>query len=66
MRERAVARQPRAIGEDADVLAQPALIVEHIAAHMRPFREHRAERVADRCAAAPAAARPAHAGAARW
>ncbi len=27
--------QPYAVGEDADVLAQAALLVEHVAAHMR-------------------------------
>ena len=32
-------RQPPAVGKDADVLAQTALLVDDVAAHMRPFAE---------------------------
>ena len=41
------------------MLAQRAAIVEHVAAHLRPLREHRGERIADGRAAGTSAARPA-------
>src|SRR5690242_5056716 len=47
MRHGRVARQPRAIDEDADVLAQISAVVEHIAAHLWQAGEHVRERVAD-------------------
>ena len=43
----AALRQPHTVGEDADVLAQSAPLVEHVAAHMRPRGEQLAERIAD-------------------
>ena len=37
--QRRLVRQPYAVGENADVFSQPALLVEHIAAHMRAVAE---------------------------
>src|SRR5262249_36308707 len=48
MAERGLVLEPLAVGEDADVLAEPPLIVEHIAAQLRLRREQRAKRLADR------------------
>src|SRR3984893_10230892 len=46
-RQRTVVREPLAVGKDADVLAEPALVVEHIAAHMRPPGDEIVQRFAD-------------------
>jgi hypothetical protein len=42
--------QPHAVGENADVFSQSALLVEHIPAHMRAFAEQGIKRSADRYA----------------
>src|SRR5262249_55265986 len=39
-----------AVGEDADVLAQPTLIIEDVATQLRRIFEQRAERLPDRAA----------------
>src|SRR5580700_2956682 len=47
-RKRTIVRKPLAVGKDTDVLAQPALVVEHIAAHMRLPGDEIVQRFADR------------------
>lgn len=48
MRKRGLMRQAPAIDKDADVLAQPTLLVDDITAHVRTFIEDGAERHPDR------------------
>src|SRR5262249_35311101 len=46
--ERVGVCKPRAVGEDADMLAQTAAVVEHIGAHLRSLGENRVEGGANR------------------
>ena len=47
MAQRRVAVETLAVREDADVLADRAVVVEDVAAHVRARGEHRRKRIAD-------------------